>query len=204
MRARNSYSIFAGLVFFALFIPSAAALAQGDACNRIKAACEQAGFVFGALKSGNGLDVDCVQPIMQDKPQRPQASRPLPPIDPRLVAACKTNNPSFGQAAAPPAQGDACNRVKAACEQAGFVFGAVKSGNGLDVDCIQPIIQNKPQPPQASRPLPPIDPQIVAACQAANPSFGMAPGAPAQGAPPPAAAESGDEYSFEDEYLWLV
>jgi hypothetical protein len=80
---------------------------------------------------------------------------------------------------APPARGDACNRITAACERAGFVYGGVKSGNGLLVDCIQPIMQGRLQPPQASRPLPSIDPQVVMACRASNPRFG-------QGQAPPA------------------
>jgi arylsulfatase A-like enzyme len=63
----------------------------------ITAACQEAGFVRGGAREGNGLMVDCVAPIMRGTPQRPKASKPLPPIDPQLVAACQARNPSFGQ-----------------------------------------------------------------------------------------------------------
>jgi hypothetical protein len=91
-----------------LCLPASAQPAHGDACDQITAACDQAGFVYGAVRSGNGLVVDCIQPIMQGRPQPPEASRPLPPIDPQLVTACHASNPAFGQAAAaapPPSSG---------------------------------------------------------------------------------------------------
>jgi len=40
---------------------------------------------------------------MQDKPQPQNAKLPLPNINPNLVAACRANNPTFGQAGAAPA-----------------------------------------------------------------------------------------------------
>jgi hypothetical protein len=73
-----------------------AAPRQGP-CGEIRAACEQAGFVPGGAKSGIGLAVDCVAPIMQGKPQRPKASVALPAVDAQLVEACKVRNPNFGQ-----------------------------------------------------------------------------------------------------------
>jgi hypothetical protein len=73
-----------------------AAPRQGP-CVEIFAACQQAGFVRGGARSGDGLQVDCVRPIMQGTPQRPRASKPLPQIDQQLVSACKANNPNFGQ-----------------------------------------------------------------------------------------------------------
>jgi hypothetical protein len=86
-----------------------AAPRQGP-CAEIFATCQQAGFVRGGAKSGQGLLVDCVAPIMQDRPQPRRASKPLPPIDPQLVASCKAQYPTFGQrnrqsppAAEPPA-----------------------------------------------------------------------------------------------------
>jgi Ricin-type beta-trefoil lectin domain-like/Chaperone of endosialidase len=76
-----------------------------EVCDQIRAACEKAGFAYGAVKSGNGLWVDCIRPIMQGKSQPADASRPLPPVDPQIVTACKASNPSFGQgpASEPPA-----------------------------------------------------------------------------------------------------
>jgi hypothetical protein len=72
--------------------------AQGNApCMQIKEACTQAGFKAGAAKDGNGLVVDCIQPIMQGVPQRAKATTPLPQIDAKLIADCKAANPSFGQ-----------------------------------------------------------------------------------------------------------
>jgi arylsulfatase A-like enzyme len=73
-------------------------------CGQIVAACQQAGFSRGAARTGEGLQVDCVAPIMQGKPQPPRAAKPLPQIDPRLVAACKSRNPAFGQRNGPPTE----------------------------------------------------------------------------------------------------
>ncbi len=67
---------------------------------------------------------------------------------------------------------DVCDQITAACEHAGFAANRFKSGIGLEVDCIWPIIEGTSQPPKASRPLPQIDPQVVTACKASNPSFG--------------------------------
>jgi len=74
------------------------------ACVEIMAVCEQAGFVRGDAKAGDGLFVDCVVPILRGTPQRRRASKPLPQVDARLVAHCKVQNPNFGQRVAPPSQ----------------------------------------------------------------------------------------------------
>jgi beta-lactamase class C len=70
--------------------------AYSEICDRITVACEQGGFAYGRQKSGIGLEVDCIRPIMEGTSQPPQASRPLPQIDPQVVTACKASNPSFG------------------------------------------------------------------------------------------------------------
>ena len=44
---------------------------------------------------------------------------------------------------------------------------------GLQVHCIMPIMQARAQPPTARKPLPRISPQLVADCEARNPSFGQ-------------------------------
>jgi hypothetical protein len=87
------------------------ALAADKPCQQIRQACLDAGFLEGAAKQGNGLVIDCVDPIMQGAAQPTKASKPLPTIDPQLVSACKTANPNFGskqasggQTAAPSAQ----------------------------------------------------------------------------------------------------
>jgi hypothetical protein len=93
----RALSTIAGLVA-AFASPPAHAQAQAmGPCIQVRMACEQAGFVQGGVREGNGLQIDCVRPIMQGTPQPPNASMPLPPIDPQLVAACKARNPNFGQ-----------------------------------------------------------------------------------------------------------
>jgi hypothetical protein len=73
-------------------------------CAEIRAACEQAGFVQGGAKAGDGIVADCIRPIMQGTPQPRRANKPLPQIDQQLVADCKAQNPNFGQRNAPPSQ----------------------------------------------------------------------------------------------------
>jgi hypothetical protein len=62
----------------------------------------------------------------------------------------------------------------AACRQAGFVEKGASAGVGLVVDCVRPIVQGIAQRPKASKPVPQVDQQIVAACKARNPNFGQA------------------------------
>ena len=75
------------------------AVAAGDQgpCGQIATACESAGFARGAAREGTGLRVDCINPIMQGAPQPARASKPLPQVDPQLVADCRASNPRFGQ-----------------------------------------------------------------------------------------------------------
>jgi hypothetical protein len=87
-----------------------------------------------------------------------------------------------------------CAALRAVCLQAGFVPQGARAGDGLVVDCIRPLMQGIPQPARATKPLPAVDPQLVEACRAQNPSFGMANAAqqrrqqpPAMQAPPPMA-----------------
>src|SRR5262245_17278773 len=67
--------------------PSQAALG----CAQIVAACRQAGFVNNGAKMGVGILVDCIRPIMVGTPRRVMqgSMKPLPQIDPQVVAACK-------------------------------------------------------------------------------------------------------------------
>jgi lipoprotein-anchoring transpeptidase ErfK/SrfK len=65
-------------------------------------ACQQAGFVQGFARSGIGLQIHCIMPIMQERAQPLTARRPLPKVDPRLVADCRAHNPRFGQGRPPP------------------------------------------------------------------------------------------------------
>src|ERR1700704_1939779 len=82
---------------------AAPASADQEACREITAACQRAGFAPGAARAGAGLQVDCVRPIMQGEAQPRRARKPLPQIDPQLVADCRTGNPGFGQGRGPPA-----------------------------------------------------------------------------------------------------
>jgi hypothetical protein len=41
--------------------------------------------------------LDCIRPIMLGTPQRNQATKTLPQIDPQVVVACKERNPNFGK-----------------------------------------------------------------------------------------------------------
>jgi hypothetical protein len=87
------------LLVTALEAPSAAQPVGREApCRQIAAACQDAGFERNAAPDGSGLVVDCLRPLMQGTPQRPRASKALPEVDPQLIAACKANNPNFGQA----------------------------------------------------------------------------------------------------------
>jgi N-acetylglucosamine-6-sulfatase len=75
-----------------------------DPCDQIKAACASAGFARGAARSGSGLRVDCVNPIMQGSDQPRRARKPLPQVDPQLVAACRASNPGAGNGRTPAAE----------------------------------------------------------------------------------------------------
>ena len=66
-------------------------------CKQIVDACKTAGFIPGDWKKGDGLWRDCVDPIMQGKSTAPGATKPLPAVDPKLVAECKAKHPNFGE-----------------------------------------------------------------------------------------------------------
>ncbi len=113
-----------GTICVVILAGATAAVAQAPprgACGQIIAACQQAGFERGGAQAGNGIQIDCIRPIMQGRAQRRRAAKPLPQVAPELVAACSAANPNFGQpraaaraaapaqaplpgAAAPPAQ----------------------------------------------------------------------------------------------------
>jgi hypothetical protein len=87
----KSLSIFC--LFAAVVQAPAAATAQSQlACAQIKMACQNAGFVQGAAILGIGLQVDCIVPIVSASPQRRVALKPLPQIDPQLIAECAASH----------------------------------------------------------------------------------------------------------------
>jgi lipoprotein-anchoring transpeptidase ErfK/SrfK len=94
-----------GLLILGMAAPgTAAALQDQAACGQIKAVCQGAGFMPGAGRQGIGLQAHCIIPIMQAAPQPLTARRPLPKVDPQMVAACRASNPGFGQPRMPPRQ----------------------------------------------------------------------------------------------------
>jgi hypothetical protein len=70
---------------------------ESGPCEQIVAACKQAGFIEGDARNGNGLHVDCIDPIVRDTAQPPKATIPLPQVSPQVVAACKQKHPNFGE-----------------------------------------------------------------------------------------------------------
>jgi lipoprotein-anchoring transpeptidase ErfK/SrfK len=94
-----------GLLIFGLAatLPAAAASDQG-ACRQINMACQGAGFIQGAARQGIGLQVHCIMPIMQARAQPSSARKPLPKVNPQLVADCKASRPNFGQPHVPPSE----------------------------------------------------------------------------------------------------
>jgi len=85
-------------VGLAVVLVSLSASAEDHApCLQIKTACEQAGFKQGDVANGNGLQVDCIRPLITAQPQRAKATRPLPKVDVAIILACRQRNPNFGQ-----------------------------------------------------------------------------------------------------------
>ena len=113
----------------------------------------------------------------------------------RIATICQIVMTLAGATAAVAAQapGGPCGQIMAACQQAGFARGGARVGEGIGVDCIRPIMQGTEQPRRASKPLPQIDPQIVAACKARNPDFGQRNAAPMDTAPASPAPPAGTE-----------
>ena len=85
----------ASVAGFATYSP-AASPHQGP-CEQIVAACRDAGFIQGGASTGDGVRIDCVDPVMQGVASAKNRGKPLPEIDPQLVIACKSVNPNFGQ-----------------------------------------------------------------------------------------------------------
>jgi N-acetylglucosamine-6-sulfatase len=81
----------AALLVFAA--PPLFARAGPGPCRRIREACEHAGFVQGGAHQGLGLQVNCVRPLLEGATAGRRAARPLPAVDPGLIAACRAQSP---------------------------------------------------------------------------------------------------------------
>ncbi|HLN49780.1 MAG TPA: hypothetical protein VK251_09755 [Steroidobacteraceae bacterium] len=92
------------VVGFALPLAANSAEPASGPCEQIAAACSSAGFVKGDYRQGYGLWRDCIDPIMRGTAQPANADKPLPAVNPELIAACKQKHPNFGEGkkAAPP------------------------------------------------------------------------------------------------------
>jgi serine/threonine protein kinase len=70
-------------------VPGMANIQGSYPCAQITQSCKDAGFT-------KDLSADCVVPLIEGKPQPSTALKPLPQIDPQIVAACKQMNPYYG------------------------------------------------------------------------------------------------------------
>jgi lipoprotein-anchoring transpeptidase ErfK/SrfK len=105
----------------------------------------------------------------------------------------------------------ACRQIRAACQGAGFIEGAAREGIGLQIHCIIPIMQARAQPLTARKPLPRVNPQLVADCKASNSRFGrplppseaVAQPLPANGNPPPTYGGRGQAVTYPGQDIVL-
>ena len=56
-------------------------------CLQIKTACEQPGFEQSDVGNSNGLQVNCIRPLMVAVPQRAKSTRRLPQVDAATILA---------------------------------------------------------------------------------------------------------------------
>ena len=120
-------------LFYLLIALPAAAVAQvapPGPCAQITAACLHAGFTRDGTKAGIGLQADCIAPILQGAAQPRDASKPLPQVDPQLVAACRARNSKSGQGSAPPAQSPANTPLKIMPLGDSITYGTPDPGYG--------------------------------------------------------------------------
>jgi hypothetical protein len=84
-----------------LYAQTPAEKEASNPCNEVEAACRNAGFVEKGSSEGKGLWSECIEPIMQGRPQSKAAKLPLPKLDSKVVAACKAKHPTYGQEGKP-------------------------------------------------------------------------------------------------------
>jgi hypothetical protein len=121
----------------------------------------------GYMSILSGLDKLCAGPTQA------QSIQPAPTQPTSVQSAPAQSVPAQSAPAQSALKGGPCAQIRTVCTQAGFVPNGANVGVGIVVDCIRPIMAGAPQRPRASRPLPQIDQQVVAACKIQNPNFGM-------------------------------
>jgi hypothetical protein len=91
------------MLIIALSLLSASAMAQtppaganNHPCENITAACTP-NFVAGGYAKGNGIEWDCVCPLMQGKAQLPGATAALPTVPASTISACTAKHAKFGK-----------------------------------------------------------------------------------------------------------
>jgi hypothetical protein len=148
-------AIFGTFVFGLVGVVAVQAAPRQRACAEIRAACEQAGFVQGGARTGDGLFVDCIAPIMRGGAQPRRSSKSLPQIDGQLVADCKAQNPNFGQRATPPLQAtEPSARVSPLPQAASPQLAPAGQRRAPPSESVEP-------PVQASTPQSPATPQVA-------------------------------------------
>lgn len=89
------------LVFASVAIAGSDAPAKGKEhvpgpCKAIVEACKNAGFIEGDWKKGDGLWLDCVNPVVQHVTNVPGITKSLPTVDQGIIDKCKSKHPKFG------------------------------------------------------------------------------------------------------------
>jgi hypothetical protein len=102
------------------------ASAAPESCEKVRRACENAGYYPGGGGERRGVQSDCVAPILEEGKVIDDVV-----IDKQTVKECQS-------------QPHPCMQIESKCEAAGFVVGAHRPGNGLQPDCIDPILAGKP------------------------------------------------------------
>src|SRR5437899_6058377 len=65
----------------------------------------------------------------------------------QIAAICQIMMALAGATAAHAAQAAGpCRQILAACQEAGFTQGGARTGDGIQVDCVRPIMQGTAQP----------------------------------------------------------
>jgi hypothetical protein len=126
----------------------------------------------GYMSILSGLDKLCTSPAQAQSAQ-PAPTQPASVQSAPVQSAPAQSAPAQSAPAQSGLKGGPCAQIRTVCTQAGFVPNGANMGAGIVVDCIRPIMAGTPQRPRASRPLPQIDQQVVAACKSQNPNFGM-------------------------------